>query len=178
MKNLKQSKLLFIGLLLLVATSCKKTDLAPAEKLITAEASLNSGFAFNDQVNIDITAPGWIEFNSCTGSILYITSGIWHIDVHGVINKNKVSFDEHTNTQNYKLVDATTGIEYVGSYGTNYKYNATFYNGQYTVTQTLSAVLTTPGGGNNSTLKFDVHLTINANGTITAYVDNYRAGCQ
>ena len=180
MKILKQSTLLLTGLLLLAATSCKKTDVAPTAEnpLITANASSNAAFSFNDQTDIDLTVPGYYEVNSCTGEHLHITSGTWHIDVHGVINNNKVSFDEHTNTLNYKLVSPTTGIEYTGSFASSNKYNVSFYNGLFISTQTLSVLLTTPGGGNNSLLKMDEHITVDANGKLTAWVDNLRSGCQ
>ena len=178
MKILKQSTWL-LAVLLFALTSCKKDVVSETEnKSITADASLNSAFTFNDQTDIDLTLPRYYEINSCTGEHLHITSGTWHIDVHGVINNNKVSFDKHTNTLNYKLVSLITGIEYTGSYASSSKYNATFYNGLFTFTQTLSILLTTAGGGNNSELKMDEHVTIDANGNLTSWVDNFRSGCQ
>ena len=169
------------ALLTLFFSACKKDSFTGEQQRATSNinrnASDNAAFNFNDQTDIDLTS-GYYEINSCTGEHLAIASGTWHIDVHGVINNNKVSFDEHTNTMNYKLVSTTTGVEYTGSYASNFKYNSTFYNGLFTYTNTISVLLTTPGGKNNSILKFDEHVTINANGALTAFVDNFRSGCQ
>jgi hypothetical protein len=69
MKTFKQGTLLFIGLLLLAVTSCKKTDFAPSALQGSARvqnASTNTAFSFNDKTDIDLTLPGNYEINSCT----------------------------------------------------------------------------------------------------------------
>jgi hypothetical protein len=174
----------FVAIACLLFGACKKESLNTNQQArptndVTQAASLNAAFSFNTQSDIDLTLPGWYEVNSCTGEHLHINSGTWHIDVHGVINNNnKVSFAKHTNTNNYKLVSLSTGIEYTGSFVSNTDYSSTFTNGLFTATSTLSVLLTTPGGSNNSVLKADEHITINANGVLTAYLDNFRSGCQ
>jgi hypothetical protein len=68
--------------------------------------------------------------------------------------------------QHYKLQSAVTGLVYNGSYESTDKYDVTFFNGLFISTSTLSVQLTTAGGGNNSVLKVDEHITINANGNL------------
>jgi hypothetical protein len=167
MKHFNQN-ILLSGILLLLIASCKKAEIAsPASSAAVSQSSSTSAaYSFNTQSNIDLTQPGWYEVNSCTGEHLSINSGIWHIDIHGVINGNKVSFTKHTNVQHYKLQSAVTGLVYNGSYESTDKYDVTFFNGLFISTSTLSVQLTTAGGGNNSVLKVDEHITINANGNL------------
>jgi len=185
MKNFKQSVLLLIGLLLLAATSCKKTDVAPASenRLITAEpqtASLSGITVYKANYDIDLRDPKWREYNSCTGEIINITKGIWHIEYTDVFDASTSieTFQFHTNTQDYKLINLNTGIEYTGSYASNSTFTIKWTGQSVEATETLSVLLTTPGGGNNSKLIADVHITILQDGTVTSYFDNLRAGCQ
>jgi hypothetical protein len=186
MKILKQSTLLLIGLLLLGIISCKKTDVAPANEspLITSNTSVASkpgAQIFRYQNTIDLSAPGWSEFNACTGEYIKVTKGIWHIDFEFIINGNKFNFYDHSNVSDYKLINVTTGIEYTGSYVSNdfvTGNNSNYDRPPFETNGTLKILLTTSGGGNNGKLLYDYHFTVNANGDVTVDFSNYRAGCQ
>ncbi len=200
MKNLKQSTLLLIGLLLLASTSCKKelasttgdTGFASnAEKIKLAATSENQlsentesisatkAQVYKYHTTIDLSDPRWREFNACTGGNINIIRGIWHIDFMYIINRNRFTLIDHSNVSNYKLINLTTGIEYTGSYVSN-----TSFTGSVTseypirITGTLKILLTTPGGGNNGILFVNYATTINANGEVTVDFYNQRAGCQ
>jgi len=174
---------LLIGLSFLAITSCKKTELASqtATPLLTADANVaptSAAQVYKYQTTIDLSDPRWREYNACTGEWINIIKGIWHIDFIVTVTKNGYSYVYHTNVSDYKLIDQTTGIEYIGSYA----YNETFFS-DYTglpaeTTQTLKILLTTPGGGNNGMYVVDAHTTLSANGEITVDFINWRAGCQ
>lgn len=145
-------------------------------------ASTNAAAIYKEQYTIDLSE-GWIELNSCTGEFLDIVRGIWHVSVHATeIAGNRISVKFHNNTSNYKLVNLTTGVEYTGSYVSNDHFTFSLVNPDgvpFEESITLSVLLTTPGGGNNSMLKVTYHITFNANGMPTAaWFDNWRFGCQ
>jgi hypothetical protein len=186
MKILKQSTLLLIGLFLLGIISCKKTDVTPTTEnpLITSNASAAStseAQIFRYQNTIDLSDPRWREYNACTGELINIIKGIWHIDFEYIINGNKFNFYDHSNVSSYKLINVTTGIEYTGSYVSNdfvTGNNDNYDQPPFETNGTLKILLTTSGGGNNGKLLVDYHFTVNAIGVITVDFYNYRAGCQ
>jgi hypothetical protein len=182
MKTFKQSTLLLMGLLLLAVTSCKKTDVTPVteNRFLNAEASSNKALLYqhHSDTSIDLTDPKYYEFNSCTGTKMHILKGIWHIESNHIYNGKLETIQFHTNTSNYRLVDLTTGVEYTGSYSSNDIFNIDAVNGDIQDVVTLKILLTTPGGSNNSMLIADVHVKVDAQGNLTFYIDNMRAGCQ
>lgn len=190
MKILKQSTLLLTGLLLFAITSCKKTDVASANENPLLTSNTSASVASSSRVDlykvhydIDLSAPGWSEYNSCTGEVIKVISGIWHIDALEtiIVPSNRYQYHFHTNVSNYKLINTTTGIEYTGSYTNNFIVTAAdvFVTGNpYEISGTLTVLLTTSGKGNNSKLIANFHITVDANGNYTILIDNYRAGCQ
>lgn len=167
---------------LLIYSSCKKSELPEtnlaSDPVGTSRTAARAAQVYKYQSTVDL-AEGWNEFNACTGNLVDITSGIWHINFSYTINDNRFTFIDHSNVSKYKLKDLTTGIEYVGSYVSNYSETEDITTGfPIEVTNTLKILLTTPGGGNNGILFVDFHGTLTANGIEAVFFDNYRAGCQ
>jgi hypothetical protein len=200
MKNFKQSTILLIGLLSLAATSCKKEMVTSSEeqgfisaaekikltasesRLLTANAegtSTSAAQVYKYRNIIDLSDPRWSEYNACTGELINITQGIWRINFMYIINKNTFTFIDHSNVSGYKLINLTTGVKYTGSYVSNTSFTGNV-TGEYPIriTGAVKILLTTSGGGNNGFYMSDYHVTINANGEVTATFDNFRAGCQ
>jgi hypothetical protein len=182
MKNLRVSGSFLLTVFVFAVSSCKKAEITPPSSTKSAESILrvsdNSAQVYRYQQIIDLSV-GWNEFNACTGNLVDITSGIWHIDFSYILNGNRFTYVDHSNVSGYKLLDLTTGIEYVGSYISNTSFTGTS-TGDFPIqiTGTVKILLTTNGGGNNGTLFADYHGTINANGIESVWFDNYRAGCQ
>jgi hypothetical protein len=180
--------LVFCCMVLIAVTSCQKSSLNPVtspaaqRKPLTSAAMQNvlsnGAFIFNNHIDIALATPGSVQVNPCTGESLQITSGTLQLDFHETINNNTLNFDQHANIQNYKLVGLSSGIEYTGSNNSTTKAHTSLNNGLFVVTETMSALLTTPGGQNNPRVKFDLHLTFTPQGTLTALVDNFSASCQ
>jgi hypothetical protein len=170
-------------IIMLSLVSCQKTSVAPSSQRIPASfssktlLSVSSASSFNNQQDIDISSLG-LQASSCTGEPLQVVSGTYHIDMHGIINNNKLSIVQHTNAQNFKLVGMGSGATYTGSSTANESFNASLTNGSFVVTETQTIQCTTPGARNNSFVQIDVHETINAQGQLTAYVDHLRFGCK
>jgi hypothetical protein len=159
--------------------SCQKSAVEPkSERPVPAFtskslASVSAAMPYNTKQDFDMTTLG-IQAFGCNGEQLQVTGGIYHLDLHGVINKDNFSAVEHVNAQDFKLVGMATGTTYTGSVSYTQSFNETFTDGRFVTKTTQSILLSTPGGKNNVMVKMDVHLTLNANGTMTASIDNFR----
>lgn len=160
--------------------SCQKSAVEPVSEKKPAPgftskslSSLHAATPYNDKQDFDMTTLG-ITASGCTGESLQVVGGIYHLDLHGTINGNNLTAVEHVNAQNFKLVGTATGIAYTGSVSYNQSFNASFTGGKFVTKETQSILLTTRGGKNNVLAKIDVHETINAQGVMTASIDNFR----
>lgn len=168
----------FTATVILLA-SCQKSAIDPASKKSTPAftskslSSVSSAVPYNAQQDFDMTTLG-ITATGCSGEQLQVVGGIYHLDVHGVVNGNNLTALEHVNAQNFKLVGMATGTTYTGSVSYSQSFNVSFTDGKYISKETQSILLTTPGGKNNLLVKIDVHLTVNTQGMVTAIIDNFR----
>jgi len=159
--------------------SCQKSAVNPTPEKSTpvfttnSLASFNAATPYNDKLDLDMSTLG-LQAAGCSGESLQVVSGIYHLDLHGLINKNTFSATEHVNAQKFKLVGMATGNTYTGSVSYNQSFNTAFTNGKFVAKETESILLSTPGGKNNVMVKIDTHITLNANGMLTASVDNFR----
>jgi len=114
-------------------------------------------------------------WSDCTGESIHITGQIM-IDIHGVINNNRMNFVIHDNYEVHGIGE-TSGKLYVGSSTYNDSYNGNFA-GSYTETGNSVIHLNTSGGQNNLVMTMRAHTTLNAQGVVTAnrYTDSY--SCQ
>ena len=128
---------------------------------------------FNDQSFFTIDDYAWSE---CSGESIHITGQI-HIDVHGVINNNRMNFAIHDNYQGLTGVGETSGKLYAASGVFNDVYNGNF-SGSYTESMKSSIRFNTAGGGNNFVMTMQSNTTVNANGVVTLsrYRESFR--CQ
>ena len=125
MKKFKLSTLLLAISVLMVISSCKKTEVDPVTSKSSATDVSQNTLKSADLVEhyretIDLSSPGWSEFNACSGGYIKITKGIWHVDMQFTVSEKKVTMIDHSNVSDYKLIDLTTGVEYTGSYVSNY----------------------------------------------------------
>jgi hypothetical protein len=184
MRIYKQSNLLFLGLFLFAAVSCKKAELAPAseERLVsTAAANALSGTAaqnaattFHSTVQINDESENW---SPCTGEWIHFT-GEALLNVHFTFNNNKIHGEYHYNPQGEKGVGLSSGLQYQGVGVINRTFSISQINGVYTYNQRIRIALVAPGSGNNLVWSADLHVTINANGELTAFRDNETLECQ
>src|SRR5579872_2645850 len=164
---MKQLFTLCIGVLMVI-TSCQKSTVVPAtEKKPVPSSELqgikaNAVTIFNNRFDLNLADVGVAQASPCTGEQLKIVSGIYHADMRILINSKKLSVTQHSNTSNYKLVGLTSGATYTASVISDNHEDIILINGSVTIVITESAVLTTPGGGNNSIAKFDLHETFDA----------------
>ena len=90
-----------------------------------------------------------------------------HIVVTSTANANSVSGTFHINFS-LKGVGQTSGALYTGSESDNEPFTASLENDQVVVPIVNRFIMTTAGGGNNWVVRLIGHLTVNANGDVTA----------
>jgi hypothetical protein len=122
---------------------------------------------FNDQSVFSIDDYAWSD---CSGESIHITGQI-HIDVHGVINNNRINFAAHDNYQGLTGIGETSGKLYAASGVFNDVYNGNF-TGSFTESSSSTIRLNVSGGGNNLVMTIRANTNVNANGDVT--VNRYR----
>lgn len=166
-----------------ILASCQKSGVAPASqapqaKHLTSLTLQNANAVTTQNTQMDMDLTGGMVVSACSSDLLKITSGTVHVDVRETISGNHFSYTSHQNSQGLTFVDLTTGDQYVGSLKNDMVENGSFNNGSFTATESEAIVANTSGGKNNTVIKFDLHETLNADGTTTAYIDNWRSACQ
>jgi hypothetical protein len=137
-------------------------------------APAHRAVSFNEQFTFDVSPLPPIQ-NPCTGELVDLDGNI-HVVVHGVVNKNKISLSLHGNFQQLSGTGAT-GTRYAGGGASNAHVNESF-NGAFNAHLVSSTVLTTSGRDNNIFVKARFHVTVNANGDVTAEMLDVTAECK
>jgi hypothetical protein len=146
--------------LVMPVTSMVSSTPAHAANVVNAVGFPVSGTVFNPCNGEAVDFSGHIHFLvNVTGDM----AGGFHLDIHD-------------NTQGIHAVGETTEVQYVGTQTDHYTLNFTpgatnsTANGQFTeISQ---------GSGPNFVVYYLLHVTVNADGTVTVFVDNLRLACQ
>ena len=117
--------------------------------------------------------------NPCTEDVIYL-SGYVHQVVSSTLNRNRFRTHEYTNFNDLtavSLIDGTTydvhGSTRTGS-GRSLVFNPGLFPHEFTAVDTLYLV----GGGETLQLHQSIHITINADGTVTSVADNPILECR
>jgi hypothetical protein len=104
-----------------------------------------------------------------------LLSGNLHDLFHVTTNDNSVHVKFHDQPQGISGTGQVTGAKYQatgvtqGEFNTSFGSEETFVNNFRIIGQ---------GPGNNFLIHENFHVTVNANGTVTAFHDNFRADCK
>src|SRR4051812_27556208 len=109
MKTLKLSKLL-PALLLIAATSCKKTELTPNQKSLSSSGSDNAASVIHSSQKIDDESYNW---DPCTNELIHFT-GYAQVVFDYTTNGNKLHGVFHYNPKGEKGEGLSSGIHYQG----------------------------------------------------------------
>ena len=139
--------------------------------MLTSVSAAQAAVVVNTSAPLDavITIP-------CTGDPVHLT-GPLHTLVTSTVNNNTVSGSELNQPQGVTGTDLTTGARYQGTGETRSGFSASLINGQvqFTFVNNFKII----GHDAASYLVHETtHLTINANGTVTANVDNLSITCR
>jgi hypothetical protein len=104
-----------------------------------------------------------------------LLSGNLHDLFHVTINDNSIHVKVHDQPQGISGTGQVTGVKYQATgvtqdeFKTSFGSEETFVNNFRIIGQ---------GPGNNFLVHDNFHITVNANGTVTAFHDNFRADCK
>ncbi|HYJ64423.1 MAG TPA: hypothetical protein VEV62_11805 [Parafilimonas sp.] len=167
--------ILTLGVFILIFISCKKeinTALNSSSKL-SAKAEVSTS---NEKIPADL-----LIFIPCAngGAGEYVElSGFLHATTHVTVTGNNFHVKYHTQPQGISGVGQTTGDKYQATGVTQEQYGGSFVNGQYEDTYVNNFKIIGQGTGNNYLIHESLHVTINANGTVTTLIDNFTADCK
>src|SRR5437763_10369641 len=137
----------------------------------------NAAKQINDMSDINLTV-----FVPCAaggaGEIVDL-SGPLHILITFTINGNNVSGTAHFQPQGIVGTGETTGDKYQATGVTkDTSFEVSLQNGQFTQTYVNNFRIIGQGSGNNFLVHEVLHVTFNANGTVTVFHDNFSIDCK
>lgn len=114
--------------------------------------------------------------NGGAGEIVLV-EGTLHLQQHITINNNRANLKIHAQPQGAKGVGQTTGDVYQANGVTQEQDSIPLTGGALEFTFINNFRIIGPGPDNNLQTHQTIHLTINANGVVTAIVDNTSVDC-
>jgi hypothetical protein len=145
--------------------------------IFTRSTVTGAATTITDNISIPIS---YITYAYCPGGGAgeYIQlSGTLHYLTHTTFdNKGGAHIVFHSNYQGVTGVGLTTGTKYRATGGSHYTY--TTRGLPFTTTSTSNFGLIGQGRDNKFTFHYNFHITVNANGELTATVSNFRVRCK
>ena len=152
--------------------------LVAAVTMIALIAPAHAAVQVNDRTEIALTV-----FVPCAdggaGEVVDL-AGPLHTLVSFTIHGNNVSVSGYFHFQPQEVVGVgeTTGVKYQATGVTQQSFKTAFLNSQANLTYVNNFRIIGQGPGNNYLVHETLHLTFNANGTVTVVHDNLSIACQ
>jgi hypothetical protein len=138
--------------------------------------SANAAVVENDKTDINLSV-----FVPCAaggaGEIIDL-SGPLHTLVSSTVNGNNVSGYFHFQPQGVSGTGETTGAKYQATGVTEQSFKSSLQNGQANLTFVNNFRMIGQGAGNNYLVHETLHITVNADGTMTVSHDNLSIDCK
>lgn len=115
--------------------------------------------------------------NNGAGEVVLLT-GPLHTMVTSTVNANHVSGMTRFQPQGLSGTGLITGDTYQGTGVTQNMFDSSLVNGQFSQTFVNNFRIVGHGPGNNYMIHENYHLTINANGDVSTFHDNFSADCK
>ena len=136
----------------------------------------NAAVQVNDITDINLTV-----FVPCAlggaGEVVDL-AGPLHTLITFTINGNNVSGGFHFQPQGITGTGETSGDKYQATGETQETFTSSLQNGHSTLTFVNNFKIIGQGSGNNFLVHENLHMTINADGTITVFHDNFSVDCK
>jgi hypothetical protein len=140
--------------------------------IYTAATSAQAAVTTNTTVQIDTSV-----LVPCTGDWVEL-QGPLHIVSSTTVNGNRISGQLDTQPAGVYGNDLTTGAAYRGTGETDYRFSNDLTNGQAVETFVNNFKIVGAGTAPNYLVHENTHLTISADGSVTAVVDNLSINCR
>jgi hypothetical protein len=130
--------------------------------------------------NESIPLTGFTAFIPCADNgagELVLLDGDLHVLISFTINGNNISGKDHFQPQSLSGFGTVTGDKYQGTGVTQDEFKGSLQNGQFQQSFVNNFRMIGQGPGNNFTVHENFHITINANGDVTAVHDNFTTDC-
>ena len=137
----------------------------------------NAAKQVNDMSDINLTV--FVPCAAGGAGELVDLSGPLHTLITFTINGNNVSGTAHFQPQGLSGTGETTGDKYQATGVTKASsFKGSFQNGQFTQTYVNNFRIIGSGSGNNFLVHEVLHVTFNANGTVSVFHDNFSIDCK
>ena len=134
---------------------------------------------FTDNVRVPINISVFVPCAAGGAGEIVDLSGPLHVLFHITVDNNGgVHIKTHAQPQGVRGVGQTTGDQYQGTGVTQDHFNVGSDGLPVTFTFVNNFRIIGQGPGNNSLVHETFHVTVNANGELTADVDNFRVECK
>jgi hypothetical protein len=134
---------------------------------------------FTASVKIPIAFPVFVSCALGGAGEVVDLSGTLHDVFHTTLQANgSFHVTGHANPQGVIGIGETSGDKYHGTGVTLFHVNGTARGFPFTFTSVNNFRIIGPGPGNNFLVHENTHVTVNANGTMTAFVDNFKVTCK
>jgi hypothetical protein len=144
--------------------------------LAVSIAPADAAVQVNDTTNVNLTI-----FVPCAaggaGEIVDL-SGPLHTLIAFTINGNNVSGYFHFQPQGISGIGETTGANYQGTGVTEETFRNSLQNGHANSTFVNNFRIIGQGPGNNYLVHETLHVSVNADGTVTVFHDNFSIDCK
>lgn len=111
-----------------------------------------------------------------TGEVVTLTGNL-HVLISTTVNANHISLNVQFQPQGISGVGSVSGDKYQGTGITRTSIEADVVSFPFIETFVNNFKIIGQGPGNNFLVHQNVHITVNANGTVTVFVDNFSAEC-
>jgi hypothetical protein len=144
--------------------------------LAVSIAPADAAVQVNDKTNVNLTI-----FVPCAaggaGEIVDL-SGSLHTLISFTINGNNVSGYFHFQPQGISGTGETTGANYQGTGVTQESFKNSLQNGQANLTSVNNFRIIGQGPGNNYLVHETLHVSVDADGAVTVFHDNFSIDCK
>jgi hypothetical protein len=160
--------------LLVLPLGCTDTPTAPADPI---EPSFAKAEATTSSMVVPLDQLAFVPCAADGAGELVMLSGSLHVLSHVTENGNRFRAVSHFNPQKVTGTGMTTGTVYQGTGVSRETFSGSFTNGQYTETFIDNFRLIAKAGAESLKIHETFHVTVNANGEVTAVVEQYSADC-
>src|SRR5215813_14493898 len=143
---------------------------------------LLSGLPTNAAVDTNMSFPVTISvFIPCAaggvGEVVTLNGNL-HVLISTTVNGNHISSDMHFQPQGITGVGSVSGDKYQGTGITRFSFEADVAGFPFIQTMVNNFKIIGQGSDDKFLVHENLHVTVNANGTVTASVDNFSAECK
>ena len=175
--------LMILSLLVISLASCKKdlNNSLPAPEAVSAKATAQQSAAVVVKENVidqNFVLNSFVPCADGGNGEMVDMSGPLHFLFQTTVNGNNFVTRFHAQPQGISGIGQTTGDKYQATGVTQGQFKGSFVNGQFEVTEINNFRIIGQGPGNNFLVHSTFHVTVNANGFVTAFVDNSSIDCK